>query len=39
MALIDRGWLRRRPDSRALDVTGAGRAGLRAELGIELAAA
>jgi DNA-binding transcriptional ArsR family regulator len=36
-ALVDRGWLRRRTDSRALDLTSAGRAGLRTELGLELA--
>lgn len=35
-ALIDRDWLRRRDDSRALTITPAGYAGLRAQLGIEL---
>lgn len=35
-ALIDRGWLRRRDDSRALSITPAGQAGLQSQLGIEL---
>ncbi len=35
-ALVDRGWFRRRPAERTLDLTPAGRAGLARELGLRL---
>lgn len=35
-ALVERGWLRRHPGERAVDLTGAGRRGLEASLGLTL---